>query len=119
MTRCDNKCVAANPFLFSFGFNDGISEPVVKGINDTGALEQDAIDKNVFLVGKGDSNRSDWMVNGSFMVFRKLEQHVPEWNAAVKAQADKRNISPALFGAKLVGRWPSGMRPLDTSSKTR
>lgn len=93
----------------SFGFNDGISEPVVQGVNDTGALAQDVIDKSIFLVGSSDSTRPSWMVNGSFMAFRKLEQNVPAWNAAVAKEATARGISPALFGAKLMGRWASGM----------
>jgi Dyp-type peroxidase family len=49
-----------------------------------------------------------FMVNGAFLVVRRLEQLVPEMHAGSKAAADEKKIDPALLEAQLVGRWPSG-----------
>lgn len=47
--------------------------------------------------------------NGTFMVYRKLEQDVPAFRALVASLA-QRNYSGAreLVKAKIVGRWPDG-----------
>jgi Dyp-type peroxidase family len=49
-----------------------------------------------------------WMKNGSFMVFRRLKQLVPEFNNFVAAQGAALNMDPDLLGARMVGRWKSG-----------
>ena len=53
------------------------------------------------------------MNHGAFLVFRRLAQLVPEFNASVKhasaaiaGSSDK--ASPDLLGAQMVGRWKSG-----------
>ncbi|WP_375424066.1 Dyp-type peroxidase [uncultured Friedmanniella sp.] len=53
------------------------------------------------------------MRNGSFLVFRRLVQHVPEFDLAVKSLAATATtadnpVTPELMGAQLVGRWKSG-----------
>jgi Dyp-type peroxidase family len=50
----------------------------------------------------------DWTVNGSFMVFRRLKQDVAGFSDFVEQTAGQLNLSPDLFGAKLVGRYKSG-----------
>jgi len=50
--------------------------------------------------------------NGSYLVFRKLEQDVVAFRRFLLEHADKND--PDLLGAKMVGRWPSGT-PLVTS----
>ena len=59
----------------------------------------------------------EWMNNGSFMVFRRLNQLVPEFSNFILDQAKNiqlnepgRNlgVDPVLLGARLVGRWKSG-----------
>ena len=108
----------------SFGFNDGISHPQVFGVNDSPDLKfklddvvqskdsSNFVDPGVILVGRhGDENRPkpQWMKDGSFLVFRKLEQHVGKWNDfVVNRWKDAGSTGPAQFGAQLMGRWQSG-----------
>lgn len=109
--------------LDSFGFNDGISHPQVFGVNDSPDLkfklddvvqpkdQSNFVDPGVILVGRrGDENRPkpQWMKDGSFLVFRKLEQHVGKWNDFVVNRCKDVGSSPAKFGAQLMGRWQSG-----------
>ena len=72
-----------------------------------------------------DNVRPDWTKDGSIMVFRKLEQLVPEFNAFLAKKGpswrtwmpadDVKKIQPpltnkegaALWGARLIGRWMS------------
>ena len=57
------------------------------------------------------TRRPLWMVNGSFLAFRKLEQDVPGWIDLVNKFKDAGCKSPDHLGAKLMGRWPSGEDP--------
>ena len=98
----------------SFGFEDGISQPILRGINDKTAdpkLPFSIVDKKNILVGyeKPVPRSQTWMKNGSFLCFRKLQQDVKAWDDAVTSIADKAKADPKLVGAKLMGRWPSGM----------
>lgn len=108
----------------SFGFNDGISHPQVFGINDSSSLNfkiddvvqsvdnSNFIKPGVIIVGRdGDTTHTkpQWMNDGSFLVFRKLEQHVGKWNDFVVNQWKTAGSNgPAHFGAQLMGRWQSG-----------
>lgn len=49
-----------------------------------------------------------WMKNGSFMVFRRLKQLVPEFDGFTDQAADKLDMDPDLLRARMVGRWKSG-----------
>jgi Dyp-type peroxidase family len=50
-----------------------------------------------------------WMKNGSFMVFRRLEQLVPEFHATAKAKANALgDIDADVLEARMVGRFRSG-----------
>ncbi len=49
-----------------------------------------------------------WAKNGSYMVFRRLEQRVPEFRRFVAARAAQLGIYPELLAARMVGRWRSG-----------
>ena len=49
-----------------------------------------------------------WMRNGSYMVFRRLEQKVPEFRRFVREQAARLGMDPELLAARMVGRWKSG-----------
>lgn len=53
-------------------------------------------------------SRPDWMYDGSFLVFRKLEQDVGAFEARTKEWSEKIKQSKEYVGAKLMGRWPSG-----------
>jgi Dyp-type peroxidase family len=49
-----------------------------------------------------------WMKNGSFMVFRRLKQLVPEFGGFVDSASGNLDMDPDLLGARMVGRWKSG-----------
>ncbi|KAF2631510.1 Dyp-type peroxidase [Macroventuria anomochaeta] len=115
---------ASQPGHEHFGFNDGISHPQVFGINNSPSLTfqlddvvqpkdtSNFVDPGVIVVGRhGDENnpKPQWMTDGSFLVFRKLEQHVGKWNDfVVNKWKDAGSSGPAQFGAQLMGRWQSG-----------
>lgn len=53
--------------------------------------------------------RPEWMVDGSFLVFRKLEQDVQKFIDLTEQHAATAHCAnPDHFGAKLMGRWKSG-----------
>ena len=54
--------------------------------------------------------RPGWMNNGSFVVFRKLEQNVKGFEALTSQWEKYGCRSKEHMGAKLVGRWQSGKR---------
>jgi Dyp-type peroxidase family len=102
-----------------FGFKDGLSQPQIDGFN-TPNPGQLLTPPGVLLLGEtGDtiSGRPDWAKDSSFLVFRKLQQFVPEFNdfLALNPIPDK-GLTPAqgseLLGARLIGRWKSGA-PID------
>ena len=100
--------------LHSFGFEDGISQPTLRGINDNNAdtkMPFSIVDKKNILVGYDGTHQSQqWMTNGSFLCFRKLQQNVKAWDDAVTSIAKDAGLGEKLVGAKLMGRWPSGMQ---------
>lgn len=71
-----------------------------------GYAEQDSKDVEKFLGPK--NGGLPWMKNGSYMVFRRLEQLVPEFHATAAAEAPDLDLTPAQFEARMVGRFPSG-----------
>jgi hypothetical protein len=46
--------------------------------------------------------------NGTFMVYRKLQQHVKRFKDHIAAEAARLKIDPELLQARIVGRWPDG-----------
>jgi Dyp-type peroxidase family len=54
------------------------------------------------------SGGPDWMKNGAFMVFRRLNQLVPEFHKFARDSANPLETDPVLFEARMVGRWKSG-----------
>jgi Dyp-type peroxidase family len=113
-----------------FGFSDGISQPGIRGLTkpwqpgrepNRGLPGQDLIWPGEFVFGYPGQRHDDayragptmplpapWARNGSFMVFRRLEQLVPEFHQFIAARAAALGITPDLLGARLLGRWPSG-----------
>ena len=98
---------------------------------DQGALGQDLLWPGEFVLGyPGQKAQLDaaepdfalpgdvvvppvpFMDRGSFLVFRRLAQRVPEFDASVRALAKQTTgtdtASAELLGAQLVGRWKSG-----------
>lgn len=101
-----------------FGFRDGIAQPVVRGAR-TGS-EGNTIEPGEIVLGyengyakKPSSPRlgdEDFGKNGSYLVFRQLEQDVPAfWSFVVQKAAELYGATdPVRLAAKMVGRWPSG-----------
>ena len=49
-----------------------------------------------------------WLRNGSYMVFRRFEQKVPEFREFVKGHSARLGMEPDLLGARMFGRWKGG-----------
>jgi Dyp-type peroxidase family len=119
-----------------FGFKDGVSQPGVRGVDppddpignpNQGHPGQDLLWPGEFILGyatqiphRGDfdgpnpdpgpdsKSGPDWTVDGSYLVFRRLGQDVPGFEANVRALSKTLGLSIDLTGAKLVGRYRSG-----------
>lgn len=119
----------------SFGYRDGISQP---GITKYTTLKpgQEAVPPGIALcrnVGDPQEHfRPGWSKDGSFLVFRYLEQLVPEFddfvsNHPIQIEGLDKDEQIALAGyghrvldqvlhahlflrARLIGRWKSGER---------
>ena len=123
-----------------FGFKDGVSQPGIRGINppddpvgnpDQGHPGQDLLWPGEFVLGyptqipDGEVPEHDgpnrnpgaisadgppWAADGSYLVFRRLAQHVPEFHQHIDdlTTAAGNGMTKELMGAKLVGRYASG-----------
>jgi Dyp-type peroxidase family len=113
-----------------FGFLDGISQPGIRGLTrplkplyqpDQGLPGQDLLWPGEFVFGYPGQHPEDphkegpepamaapWMRNGSYMVFRRLEQKVPEFRQFAREQAVRLEMDPELLVARMIGRWKSG-----------
>lgn len=123
-----------------FGFKDGVSQPGIRGIDlpddpvgnpDQGHPGQDLLWPGEFVLGyptqiphaedpeHDGPNRNPghpfatapaWATDGSYLVFRRLAQHVPEFHQHIDAltAAAGHGMTTELMGAKLVGRYASG-----------
>ncbi|KAF5375741.1 hypothetical protein D9757_008983 [Collybiopsis confluens] len=101
-----------------FGFMDGISNPAVTGFS-TPHPGQTVVPPGIILLGqRGDSKgRPSWARDGSFLVFRQLQQRVPEFNSFLLNNAPSQpnmtlQQNADLLGARMMGRWKSGA-PID------
>lgn len=95
-----------------FGFRDGLSQPTLKGsgLEDKQHADRLAVAPGEFLLGYPDELGNRTMPcpeplgrNGTYGVYRKLQQHVATFRDYVQSRDDG-----GLFAAKLMGRWPSG-----------
>lgn len=108
-----------------FGFVDGISQPFIRGLHATPRPGQDPIAAGEIVLGyPNEYNRLphspswgdfDLGRNGSYVVFRKLEQHVESfWGYLTERAAEltdddaKRPAVAEHLASKMMGRWPSG-----------
>jgi Dyp-type peroxidase family len=113
-----------------FGFLDGVSQPGIRGLTpssqpsyrpDQGLPGQDLIWPGEFVFGYPGQHPDDpvkegplppmpaqWMRNGSYMVFRRLEQKVFEFRRFIAARAARLGMDRDLLAARMVGRWKSG-----------
>jgi Dyp-type peroxidase family len=92
-----------------FGWLDGVSQPGISGLTSP-FPGQRLVDPGLFTFGYGPTANPPlaWMKNGSFMVFRRLKQLVPEFDQYQLTQAAALGMDPVLLGARMVGRWKSG-----------
>jgi Dyp-type peroxidase family len=105
-----------------FGFKDGVSQPSVIGIDpEPAAGEPPAVALGEFVLGYPDHNGEtaavgDLFTDGSFVVFRRLRQHVFAFRQQTQTTIPGAEPvpSPDQLAAKMVGRWPSGT-PTETS----
>lgn len=114
-----------------FGFNDGIGQPAVAGAPGPswpgqgtpmpdGTWQDLAL--GAFLLGHPNELGTDapfpasdvLRTNSSFMVYRKLEQHVAMFRNYIEDNKHLIGGDGDLLAAKLVGRWRSGA-PLELS----
>jgi deferrochelatase/peroxidase EfeB len=94
---------------------DGISQPAVIGFTQNVLPGQALIDPGELLVGETGDNadaRPPWATGGSFLVFRQMQQMVPEFNKyvadhALSVPGLNQQENEDLFGARLFGRWKS------------
>lgn len=120
-----------------FGFADGISQPILSGTVRARGPGGDVVAAGEFLLGYKNAygrwpdspsiaaaldgrnylstlsdGRRDFGRNGSYLVFRQLEQDVVGfWRFVDKTAGNGKNSDPVLrdwIAAKMVGRWRSG-----------
>ena len=104
----------------SFGFEDGISQPRMNGIDPPDPAPEPNMNtaQELLIVtdktsSESNISRPDWMHNGSFLVFRKLEQHVGAFEDLTKRNWEMMKCaSQEQMAAKLMGRWKSGKSQL-------
>lgn len=105
-----------------FGFRDGISQPVMRGLGWKSS-EHNLVNPGEFILGYENNygklpnspfiknSEFDFGLNGSYMVYRQLEQNVPLFWKTIcgyfGGPQNGKNEAIAL-AAKMVGRWPSG-----------
>lgn len=110
---------ATPPFNYAhdhFGFRDRLSQPVMKGTGEdptpgSGA----ALEPGEFILGYPDENGpvvdlpSPFVLsrNGSYMAYRRLEEHVGAFRDFLLANAPTPD-EQELLAAKFMGRWRSG-----------
>jgi Dyp-type peroxidase family len=123
-----------------FGFRDGFSQPALQGIaEDRRSRRGEGVQRprlrltgeqwrsvrlGEFVLGHKDEDgvvpggRDPLLVNGTFMVWRKLEQHVDAFNAWIREHAGDGEKAEEILRAKILGRWPNGdsliRRPVGT-----
>ena len=89
----------------SFGYKDGVSQPTIEGF---GTLNPGptAVPPGIALCkNPGDTKflRPDWTLDGSFLVFRYLEQLVPEFDDFVIKNPIPIDGLPRDKGSELLG----------------
>jgi hypothetical protein len=111
----------------SFGFQDGISQPLLVDVDKPATLNANKFmvtDPGVIIVPekahaspnatgeRGDPSQRpnpNWMKDGSFLVFRKLAQSVERFKALTSKPGLVDCKTDLEVGAKLMGRWQNGM----------
>ncbi len=98
-----------------FGYRDDLSQPdrvdLLRGWEDG----PDVIRPGEFVLGYPREDEREalpeppWTRDGSYVVFRRLEQHVAAFRRMEQHQVGpKAPVPRAVLASKVVGRWPSG-----------
>jgi Dyp-type peroxidase family len=102
-----------------FGFRDGISQPrlgVLAGTGSDWPVEGEEVAAGEFILGYPDEHGDAafagpaWAADGSYLVFRRLRQHVGAFREAMRREAPRVGLSEEQLAAKIMGRWPSGAK---------
>jgi Dyp-type peroxidase family len=111
--------VATAPFDYAhdhFGYRDRMSQPVVEGTGDVPTPGSGApLKAGEFIVGYPDEfdvtaplpEPESLMKNGTYMAYRRLEEHVGKFRDFLREHG-KTPEEQELIAAKLMGRWRSG-----------
>jgi len=107
-----------------FGFKDGISQPRIEFgpqpppanefcVNAPTQATWDGVPPGEFVLGYDDvlrhtPTKDELLVNGSFLVFRKLHEDVAAFRTFLAALAERTGELEEWLAAKFVGRWRSG-----------
>lgn len=110
-----------------FGFADGLSQPKIEGRpkrrRDRNSGEEksgiklgSAVKPGEFVLGYMNERRTrvtngngrDIRRNGTYLVFRQLEQDVPAFHKFVSDVAQRAGESEDWVAARMVGRWKNG-----------
>jgi deferrochelatase/peroxidase EfeB len=112
-------CRSRPSLLGSFGYRDGISQPGIRRFTDL-MPGQEAVPPGIALLrNPGDTKgfkRPRWSTDGSFLVFRYLQQLVPEFDDFLEqnpivANGLTRSEGSTLRGCEYIG-------PLSTDKLT-
>jgi Dyp-type peroxidase family len=99
-----------------FGYRDRLSQPVIEGSGDEPTPGSGApLKAGEFILGYADESGVDPPLpqpevlsrNGSFMAYRRLEEHVGKFRAFLQENGATHE-EQELIAAKLMGRWRSG-----------
>ncbi|KAF7587911.1 hypothetical protein BBP40_006534 [Aspergillus hancockii] len=95
-----------------FGYREHISQPQLDGLDPApvGKYEPPLVPLG-YIITNADQEpvgQPDWATDGSFLVFRKLKQLVPEYNKWLDDTAPKHYLTSDQLAARLMGRWKSG-----------
>jgi Dyp-type peroxidase family len=118
-----------------FGFQDGIAQPYIAEFDSHAKSNATGVALGEFVLGyenaygyytqrpkvdakldqhnclPADAEGSalkDLGKNGTYLVFRQLQQDVPGFWSWLRQSAEKVDIDPIKLASKMVGRWPSG-----------
>jgi Dyp-type peroxidase family len=114
-------CYALADDKEQFGYKDGISHPAIEGSGIAGSNPHEVpLKAGEFVLGYPDEMTDAPIIpypnelgrNGSFVVFRKLQQKVGAFRRYLKEKATAA-APEELLAAKMMGRWRSGA-PLST-----
>jgi len=109
---------ATPPFEYAhdhFGYRDRLSQPVIEGSGDEPTPGSGApLKAGEFILGYADETGAVPKLqpeilsrNGSFMAYRRLEEHVGRFREFL-CENGKTREEQELLAAKLMGRWRSG-----------